>query len=249
MPLREHLLEIRKRLFLTGIGVLLGAVLGWILYDYMFDALSAPLMDVAEERNVLVAPNFGGVATAIDMRVKVSLFLGVLVSSPWWLYQLFAFINPGLTRTERKYAYGFLGAAVPLFLAGALLAWYLLPRAVQLLNEFVPEGAANLIDAQQYLSFVMRLILAFGIAFLVPVVMVALNFMGTVRAGTWLAGWRWAVLVSFLFAAMMTPTPDLLTMFCVALPICGLYFVAYGICLLHDRRADRRRMAVSESST
>jgi len=243
MPLREHLLEIRKRIFLAAIGVLLGAILGWILYDYLFEALSAPLMNVADDRDVLVAANFGGVATAIDMRVKVSLFLGVIVSSPWWLYQLFAFINPGLTRTERHYAYGFLAAAVPLFLAGAALAWYLLPRAVQLLNEFVPEGAANLIDAQQYLSFVMRLILAFGIAFLVPVVMVALNFMGTVRATTWLAGWRWAILVSFLFAAIMTPTPDLLTMFWVALPICALYFVAYGVSVLHDRRADRKRLA------
>ncbi|CAM3883647.1 Sec-independent protein translocase protein TatC [Isoptericola cucumis] len=245
MPLREHLLEIRKRVFLAAIGVLLGAILGWILYDPLFRVLVDPLQDVAEHRDALIGLNFDGVATAIDMRVKVSLFLGVLVSSPWWLYQLFAFINPGLTGKERRYAYGFLAAAVPLFLAGAGLAWYLLPRAVALLNEFVPEGGSNLIGAQVYLSFVMRLILAFGLAFLVPVVMVALNFMGTVRAAQWLAGWRWAVLVSFLFAAMMTPTPDLLTMFSVALPICGLYFVAYGVCVLHDRRVDRKRVAVT----
>ncbi len=245
MPLREHLLEIRKRLFLTSIGLLLGAVLGWILYDPLLGALVQPLEDAAARRGALIGLNFDGVATAIDVRVKVSLFLGFLVSSPWWLFQLFAFINPGLTRTERKYAYGFLGAAVPLFLAGAGLAWLLLPRAVALLNEFVPEGSSNLIGAQIYLSFVMRLIIAFGIAFVLPVIMVALNFMGTVRARTWLAGWRWAILASALFAAMMTPTPDLLTMFWVALPICALYFLACGVCFLHDRRADRRRMAAT----
>ncbi|MCM3535488.1 twin-arginine translocase subunit TatC [Cellulosimicrobium funkei] len=243
MPLREHLVEIRKRLFLAAIGIVLGAVVGWIVYEPVLQALQQPLVDAAERRNVLTGLNFEGVATAIDMKVKVSLFLGVLLSSPWWLYQLFAFITPGLTSKEKRYAFGFIGAAVPLFLAGVALAWVTLPRAVALLNEFVPDGSANLINAQMYLGFVMRLMLAFGIAFLVPVIMVALNTMGVVRAATWLAGWRWAVLISFLFAAIMTPTPDVLTMFCVALPICALYFLAYGISVLHDRRVDQRDAA------
>jgi len=243
MPLREHLVEIRKRLFLSAIGVVLGAVVGWIVYDPVLQTLQQPLVDAAERREVLTGLNFEGVATAIDMKVKVSLFLGILLSSPWWLFQLFAFITPGLTSKEKRYAFGFIGAAVPLFLGGIALAWVMLPRAVALLNEFVPDGSANLINAQMYLGFVMRLMLAFGIAFLVPVVMVALNTMGVVRAATWLAGWRWAVLISFLFAAIMTPTPDVLTMFTVALPICGLYFVAYGVSVLHDRRVDRRDAA------
>ena len=156
---------------------------------------------------------------------------------------MFVFITPGLTSKEKRYAFGFIGAAVPLFLGGIALAWVMLPRAVALLNEFVPDGSANLINAQMYLGFVMRLMLAFGIAFLVPVIMVALNTMGVVRASTWLAGWRWAVLISFLFAAIMTPTPDVLTMFTVALPVCALYFAAYGVSVLHDRRVDKRDAA------
>ena len=126
----------------------------------------------------LITLNFAGIATSFDMQVKVSFFLGVILSSPWWLYQFWAFVTPGLTRTERGYAIGFVAVAVPLFLAGAFMAWWVLPNAVRLLTEFTPTGATNIIDAQTYLGFVMRIMLAFGIAFLLPVIMVALNFAG-----------------------------------------------------------------------
>lgn len=241
MPLREHLRELRRRTVLAALGVVVGAVLGWYLYDPVLEALQEPLLSI--EREGLVALNFAGVATSFDMKVKVSLFLGVLVSSPWWLLQLWLFITPGLTRRERRYAVVFLAAATPLFLAGAWLAWRVLPNAVALLTEFTPEGSANLIDAQLYLSFVMRVLLAFGVAFLLPVVMVALNFAGLVRARTWMRGWRWAVLLVFTFAAFATPTPDAITMILLALPMVGLYFLAVGICGLRDRRTDARRVA------
>ncbi|WP_418276857.1 twin-arginine translocase subunit TatC [Isoptericola jiangsuensis] len=246
MPLREHLVEIRKRVVRIAIGLLLGAILGWILYDPLLEALVDPLQAASEERGALIGLNFDGVATAIDIHFKVALFLSVIVSSPWWLYQVFAFVNPGLTRDERKYVYGFLAAAVPMFLSGAALAWYVLPYVVEVLNSFVPEGSSNLVGAQMYLSFVMRLILACGIAFLVPVFMVVLNLMGVVSARTWLAGWRWAVLISFVFAAMVTPTLDVMSMFGLAAPLCVLYFVATALCFWHDRRAARRRVAATE---
>jgi sec-independent protein translocase protein TatC len=246
MPLREHLVEIRKRVVRISLGLLLGAILGWILYDPLLEALVEPLQAASEERGALIGLNFDGVATAIDIHFKVALFLSVIVSSPWWLYQIFAFVNPGLTRDERKYVYGFLGAAVPMFLAGAALAWYVLPYVVLVLNSFVPEGSSNLVGAQMYLSFVMRLILACGIAFLVPVFMVVLNLMGVVTGRTWMAGWRWAILISFVFAAMVTPTLDVMSMFGLAAPLCALYFIAAGLCLWHDRREARKRVAVAE---
>lgn len=243
MALREHLLELRKRLFLAACGLVAGALVGWFLYEPLLDALQAPLQQAAEEQGKVISLNFSGMASALDMKVKVSLFLGVLVSCPWWLYQLWAFITPGLTSKERHYAFGFLGASVPLFLGGALLAWWVLPHAVGILAGFVPDDATNLADAQGYLSFVMRLVLAFGLAFVMPVILVVLNFAGMMRASTMVRGWRWAVLLAFVFAAVMTPTPDALTMIFVALPICGLYFGALGISYLHDRRADKRDAA------
>ncbi|GHG52487.1 Sec-independent protein translocase protein TatC [Flavimobilis marinus] len=240
MPLREHLVELRRRLVLAAVGVAAGAVVGWFIYQPIFEVLQEPLLDVAAERGTTVALNFAGAMTALDMQLKMSVFLGVLVSSPWWLYQLWAYITPGLTRRERLYSVGFVAAAVPLFLAGAAVAWWVLPRAVVLLVEFVPQGALNIQDAQGYLGFVMRIVLAFGIAFLLPVVMVALNLVGLVRARTYLRAWRWAVVAAFTFSAMMTPTADVLTMFALAMPICGLYAIAVGVGFLHDRRADRR---------
>ena len=243
MPLREHLRELRRRVALIAVGLVAGAVAGWLVYEPVFRLLQRPVLEVAAARGDDVSLNFQGVATAFDMQVKVSLFLGVLVTSPWWLYQLWAFITPGLTHKERRYALAFIAAGVPLFLSGAALAWFALPNAVRFLVDFAPADTTNWVDAQLYLGFVMRIVLAFGFGFLVPVVMVALNFAGLVRARTLLNGWRWAVLAAFTFAAVATPTPDVVTMLTVAFPVCGLFFLAIGICTLHDRRLDKRLVA------
>ncbi|MDM8083878.1 twin-arginine translocase subunit TatC [Cellulomonas cellasea] len=243
MPLREHLRELRKRLFLAACGLVVGAVAGWLVFDPVFHALQEPLLNAAAERGATASVNFGGLATAFDMRIKISLFLGAILTSPWWLFQLWAFVTPGLTRRERGYAIGFVGAAAPLFLAGSYLAWTTMPTAVRVLTDFIPQEATNLVDAQTYLSFVMRFVLAFGVAFVLPVIMVAVNLAGLVRASTWAKGWRWAVLLAFVFAAVMTPTPDAITMVVMALPICALYFIALGICLLNDRRVNKARVA------
>lgn len=243
MPLRDHIRELRNRVMLAVAGVGLGAVAGWFWYPQVFAALQAPLAGVTHDGDQLIALNFGGVATPLDMQIKVALFAGVLLTSPWWIYQLWAFVTPGLTRTERRYTLGFLAAAVPLFAVGAGLAWWVLPKAVQLLVGLTPRQAVNVIDAQVYLGFVMRMVLAFGLAFLLPVVMVALNSLGLVRARTWLAGWRWAVLLVFVFAAVATPTADAISMFAIGLPMCGLYFGAVGVCALTDRRRAAREAA------
>jgi len=243
MPLREHLRELRRRIVLIALGLVVGAVGGWFLYEPVFHLLQQPILDVADARGDRVSLNFQGVATAFDVQVKVSLFLGVLFTAPWWMYQLWAFITPGLTSKERRYAVGFIAVGVPLFFAGAGLAWWALPNAVRLLTAFAPAETTNWVDAQLYLSFVMRIVLAFGLGFLLPVVMVALTFAGLVRARTWAAGWRWAIVLAFVFAAIATPTPDAVSMLVVAVPICLLFLGALGVCLLHDRRLDRALVA------
>jgi sec-independent protein translocase protein TatC len=243
MPLREHLLELRKRVMRAALGLLVGAVVGWQLYPTVFEILQAPVVQLQEDRGLLVGLNFGGVVAAFDMQLKVSLFVGVLATSPWWVYQLWAFVTPGLTRRERLVTVGFLAAAVPLFLAGAFLAWYLLPQAVGVLTGFTPADAFNLISAQEYLSFVMRMVLAFGVGFLLPVVMVALTMVGLVEGRTWLQGWRVAIMLAFVFGAIATPTGDVISMLVLAVPITMLYFLAVGIGIWLDRRRARRLAA------
>jgi sec-independent protein translocase protein TatC len=240
MPWLAHLAELRKRAFLVACGLVAGAVGGWYAYKPLLAALQAPLKAAAEKQGKSITLNFTGLASALDLQVKAALFLSMILTCPWWLYQLWAFITPGLTKKERRYTIGFLAGGVPLFLAGAGLAWWALPHAVDILSSFVPKDATNFTDAQGYLTFVMRLVIAFGLAFTLPVVLVALNLAGLLKGRTMLRGWRWAIMIAFTFAAVMTPTPDALTMIFVALPICALYFAAVGIGLVHDRRAARR---------
>lgn len=240
MPLGAHLRELRNRVFKAGVGILLGAIAGWFLYDPVLEALTAPIQVVAAQAGREASPNFGSVASPFDLKLRIASFIGFIVSSPIWIYQLWAFITPGLTRRERGYALGFFFVSVPLFLAGGYLAFRAMPNFVRFLVSFSPEGFSNFIDAQVYLGFVMRLILTFGLSFLVPVVLVGINFIGLMSGRIMLKGWRWVVVASFGFAAIATPTPDVMSMFLLALPLLVLFFLAIGIALLNDRRRRRK---------
>ena len=235
MSLREHLIELRNRIFKAAVGVLFGSVAGWFLYDPVLSALSAPVSEIAATRGGSASINFQSVASPFDMKIRIAFFIGVIVSSPIWIYQLWAFITPGLKKHERRYAIGFVGVSIPLFLAGAYMAYMALPNFVRFLVSFSPESFSNYIDAQVYLGFVTRIIITFGLSFLVPVILVGLNFMGLLSGRTMIKAWRWVVVASFTFAALATPTPDVLSMFLLALPLLLLFFIAIGISLMRDR--------------
>ncbi|WP_246465244.1 twin-arginine translocase subunit TatC [Ruania alkalisoli] len=241
MPLGDHLRELRKRIILAAIGILLGAVGGWFLYLPVLDLLKQPVTELQAE-GVNTSLNFSGVASSFDMALRVAAFLGVLVSSPWWIYQLWAFLSPGLKKNERRWAIGVIAAGVPLFTGGVFMAWIALPNTFLLLTQFIPPGdeISAFIDVPTYLKFVMQFLLIFGIAFLLPLILVVLNFLGMVKGITWLKGWRWAVIVIFVLAALATPTADAVTFIMMALPIIALYFLAVGICMLNDRRRAKR---------
>lgn len=242
MRLVEHFREFRSRVLAIVLGLLAGAVAGWFLFDPVFNSLAAPLEALGEEGR-LAALNFTTVAAAFDMRMRVSLFIGMIITSPWWLYQIWAFLAPGLKRREKKYAVGFLAAAIPLFLAGAALGWWLLPHAVQIFLSVTPQTGTNLIDARTYLTFCLRLIGAFGIAFLFPVVMVVLNLLGVVKARTLRKGWRWAIVGIFTFAAFANPLPDPWSMIALGTIMVGLFYAAVGIAALNDRSRRKKREA------
>lgn len=243
MALREHLVELRKRVVRAGLAILAGSVAGWFLYNPVLEYMTAPLTALAASTDQDIQVNFGAVATAFDLKVRMSVWIGFIVSSPLWIYQLWAFITPGLTSKERRYAAAFVATAAPLFLAGVALASQFIPNAVGFFTSFTPEGGSNIIEASVYLGFVMRTVLTFGIAFLLPVVLVGLNLAGLLSGRAVLRSWRWVLVLCFTFAAIATPTPDVVAMFTLATPMVLLFVLAIGICLLVDRRRAKRQPA------
>jgi len=241
MSLGDHLRELRRRFLVAAAAIAVGSVVGWVEYDWLFTQIMAPLRKLAAERHGLVNINFGGITQPFTVQLQVAMFVGVIVASPVWLYQVWGFIVPGLTKREKRTSAAFIAAAVPLFLGGCLLATQVVPKAVEVLLGFTPQGAANLPDAALYLTFVTRFILAFGLAFLLPVFLVGLNVAHILPARIMLKGWRIAVILIFVFAAMMTPTPDAWTMLALAVPMVALFYAAVGVATLLDRRRARRQ--------
>ncbi|HEX2808758.1 MAG TPA: twin-arginine translocase subunit TatC, partial [Kineosporiaceae bacterium] len=229
MPLREHLRELRNRLVKSGIAVLVGGVVGWFLYDPLLSALIAPIT-THRVGGGITGINFSGPVDPFNIKLRISTVTGLVIASPVWLYQLWAFIVPGLTRREKRYAIGYVSAAVPLFLAGVGLSWLVLPNAVHFFFNLTPVNGSNLIDANTYLTFVTQIILAFGVAFVIPLLLVALNMIGMVSALALAKGWRIAVFLTFLFAAIASPTPDAGSMLALAFPMVALYMAAVGVC-------------------
>ncbi len=244
MSLGQHLVELRKRLVIAGLGVLAGTIGGWFLAEFVWDRLRAPILLIASAHHQ-ASINYPSITSAWDVRFQVAIMLGIVVSSPLWLYQLFAFLVPGLTGRERKFIFGFFFTAVPLFFAGCAAGWLVLPRIVNLMVSLVPGQDTSIIDAKYYLDFVIKLILATGIAFVLPVFLVLLNFIGTLSAKTILKGWRWAVLAITIFTAIATPAADPFSMLLLAAPMVLLYFAAWGVSALHDRSVARRADALS----
>jgi sec-independent protein translocase protein TatC len=240
MSLGSHLKELRVRLSWSAGFLVVGTVIGWYLFEPVFKLLQAPLLEVTKARGIEAVVNFGTVVSAFDLRIQVSIFLGVIITSPFWLYNLWAFVSPGLKTRERRFTLGFLFSSVPLFLAGAYIAWSSLPSFVIVLIGFTPEGSSNVINASDYILFAIRIVLVFGLAFVMPVLLVLMNFANLVSGKAILKGWRVAVLVIALVSALATPTADPMSMFLLMGPLAALYFIAVGIAVLNDKRRARR---------
>lgn len=240
MSLGQHLVELRKRLMWAGLSLVLGAVAGWFIAEPIWQLLQQPIERVAEAYGREAQLVYPTITSSFDLQMQIAIYVGIFISSPVWLYQIFAFVVPGLKRREKRYVFGFFFSAVPLFIAGCAAGWYVMPNIVTLLASFAAEGTASLYAAKEYLHFVVRLMLAVGIGFVLPVFLVILNFMGVVSAKGLLAAWRWAILLVILFAAITTPAADVFSMFLLAVPMIALYFAAVGVAFWHDRVAARR---------
>lgn len=245
MTLAKHLVELRRRLGVIGISIVLAAVGGWFLADPVWAALSEPVLTIARERNRDADINYTSVTEAFDTKIAIALVLGIVMAAPVWLYQIWAFFVPALMRKERRYALGFLAAAIPLFFAGVTAGWLVLPNIVILLTSFAPEQSSTLLTAKVYLDFALKLVVAVGVGFVLPVFLVLLNLIGVLSAESIIRGWRWAIVMISVFTALATPAADVVSMVLLAIPMVFLYFLAAGIAWIHDRRVAKKTRALS----
>lgn len=248
MSLAAHLLELRRRLVISAIAIVVAAVAGFFASDWVFVALQEPITTVAANSGREAALNFETVAGAFDLRMQIAITIAIVIASPIWLYQIWAFLTPGLMSKERRYVIGFLGTAVPLFLLGCFVGWIAMPRIVEVMISFAPEGSISNLGARYYYDFILKLLIAVGIAFVLPVLLVFLNFARVITGRGILKGWRFAVLGILLFTAAATPTVDVMSMFLLAGPMVVLYFLSIGIAMLNDRRFAKRDAALLDEA-
>ncbi len=246
MSLAAHFLELRKRLMIAAAGLIVGMVVAFIVTDPIIYFLTEPIRILDAQRGTetpFAQLMFTTVTGAFDMRMRIAFSIGLILSAPVWLWQVWAFIMPGLTRKEIRYTLGFLGAAIPLFFLGGWVAVLVSPNIIKLMGSFVPTGGVNYFDAGQYYDFIFKFVLVIGVAFVLPVFLVALNLAGIVTGRALLKGWRLAVIIATLFAALTTPAADAFSMLLLGGIMVVLYFGAVLVSLLFDRRRYRRDKA------
>jgi sec-independent protein translocase protein TatC len=243
MTLIEHIRELRTRLFRACLAVLVGCIAGYYFAPQLFNYIEKPYCDFVLSHGQSEC-NFVqlGTADGFLLTLKLALWAGLVISAPVWLYQLWAFIAPGLHRHERKWAYIFGGIAGPLFVGGAALAYFVLPKGLEfLLQNGVLHNTKVTLEVTQYTSFVTNFVLLFGAAFEFPVLLLLLNVSGVVTGKRMLGWWRIAVFLCFVFAAITTPDPGPFGMTLLAAAMSVLFFAAVGVAMLMDMRKKRKQ--------
>jgi sec-independent protein translocase protein TatC len=249
MSLIAHLRELRNRIAVALLFVLIGTAIAFWWYDHgLGQFIRAPYCSIPSDDRalgtggtvgdcrLLVTDVFGGAL----IRLKIAFIAGIVLSAPFWLWQIWGFLTPGLKSQEKRYGVGFVAAASLLFALGSALAYISLKAGLTLLLGLAGDNVAIALTAQDYIGFVISILLAFGVSFEVPLVAVALNLVGVLSYAALAKARRWIFFLTIVFAAFITPTQDPFTMLLMALPMCVLFEVAIQIARVVDKRRARR---------
>ena len=241
MALTDHLREFRARLIRSMLVLVVAFIVMLYFYDPLLDFISKPYYDaVSTLKNEVDAELVAtGIGAGLLLQLKLCGVAAIVVSAPYWIYQIWAFILPGLHPQERKWSRVVAAIAGPLFFLGVALGYYILPKGIQVLIDFVPTDVTSLVDFGAYFSFVTRMLLIFGIAMEIPFFVILLNLAGVVSGKT-LGRYRpWIVIGVFVFAAVATPSTDPFSMLMLAIPLQILFIVAEIVARLVDRARGR----------
>jgi sec-independent protein translocase protein TatC len=251
MTLFEHLRELRYRLVVAALAIIVGMIVAWFFREPLMALLQEPYFKAIEALKVknpdantsLVNINL---TSPLTLALKVSALAGAIVTAPIWLYQVWAFVVPGLLAKEKKWALIFIGAATPMFIGGVAVAYFVMPKGIMVLLSFTQSGVTNLQDINAYLSFMLRAMVVFGIAFVIPLIVLMLNIVGVISAKQ-LSKYRTLVIFgTFVFGAIATPSTDPFSMLALAAPMSILFLTAEVLAHILDRRKARRMTAAGD---
>jgi sec-independent protein translocase protein TatC len=241
MPLMDHIRELRNRIVKAALAIILGMVIGLIFFHPIWNFITTPYCNAVKCK----AGDIGHTLTVTGpldgfyLHIKVAVVAGVILTSPVWLYQLWAFVAPGLYGREKKWTYIFIGAAVPLFLLGTWFALLAMGRGLHFLIAMVPGNTVALFTADTYIGYFMAMILGFGLCFELPLLLVMLNQVGVLSHERFKKSRRLMIFLVFVFAGIASPSPDPLTMLMLGGVCVLLVETAEVIVYLNDRRRGR----------
>jgi sec-independent protein translocase protein TatC len=247
MTFFEHLSELRKRLINSIASILVGAAIGWFLAPHFIDWITKPMLKALGDAGLKEQLYYTHPAGYLSLLISLSIYLGIVLASPWILYQIWLFVAPALYKHERKAITGFLFSTVFLFLTGIAFGYFVsLPYVLRFLTSF-KGPVVPLMSVNEYFDFILLVLLGLGLVFELPVLIFILTLFGIVTPKFLLDNFRYAVLVIAILAAVLTPTPDALTMLVFMGVLIALYFVGVAVSWLVVRRRKRRLAAPAEA--
>jgi sec-independent protein translocase protein TatC len=239
MTLTEHLAELRTRIIRSMLAVVLGVIVMLAFYDPILRFLKRPYVNLCNERGPeFCTPNLFalGPLEGFTTRLSIATYGGIILALPVILWQIWRFVVPALHAKEKKYAIPFVFSSVSLFALGGAIAYWTLDKALEFLISWSGEGVQQIFPVDKYVSLVGLMVAAFGIGFEFPVLLVFLQLVGVLTPQILLKQWRYAILVIFVLAAVITPSGDPYSMMALAAPMTVFYFVAVLIGYLSQRR-------------
>ena len=232
--LTEHLAELRTRLIRCAICVVVGAVVAWLFYDQLFSFLTRPMTQVlARIHSQFLLTSF---PEAFLIQMQICIIAGIILMSPLLTMEVWGFVAPGMTRQERKAIKWIAPLSIVLFACGVVLCYLILPKAFNWFASYIPKNAQLRPSVQQAVLFTVKMLLAFGIVFELPVVLMLLGKVGIVNSGMLARNWRYAMVAVCVVAAVATPSNDAFSMLMMAIPVAGLYFMSIGLVKLTERK-------------